>query len=255
MPILEDKVAIITGASSGLGAATARLFAAEGCAVVLGARRRGELEEVAGEIERAGGRAAVLAGDVQEEDYARALVDLAKDRFGGLDIAFNNAGMIGPMAPAPSLSLIDWKTGLATNLTSGFLGAKYQIPAMEERGGGSVIFTSTIVGQSVGLPGMAAYAASKAGLVGLTRVLAAEFGTKGIRVNAILPGGIDTPMGREAVDAGGARLRGEPACAQAHFFAAGGRRDRALPRLAGLQLHHRHGDAGRRRRLDQPHLT
>lgn len=198
MPILEDKVAIITGASSGLGAATARLFAAEGCAVVLGARRRGELEEVAGEIERAGGRAAVLAGDVQEEGYARALVDLAKDRFGGLDIAFNNAGMIGPMAPAPSLSLADWNTVLATNLTSGFLGAKYQIPAMEERGGGSVIFTSTIVGQSVGLPGMAAYGASKAGLVGLTRVLAAEFGAKGIRVNAILPGGIDTPMGREA---------------------------------------------------------
>ena len=198
MPILEDKVAIITGASSGLGAATARLFAAEGCAVVLGARRRGELGEVAGEIERAGGRAAVLAGDVQEEDYARALVDLAKDRFGGLDIAFNNAGMIGPMGPAPSLSLIDWNTVLATNLTSGFLGAKYQIPAMEERGGGSVIFTSTIVGQSVGLPGMAAYGASKAGLVGLTRVLAAELGAKGIRVNAILPGGIDTPMGREA---------------------------------------------------------
>lgn len=198
MPILEDKVAIVTGASSGLGAATARLFAAEGCAVVLGARRRGELEEVAGEIERAGGRAAVLAGDVQEEDYASALVDLAKDRFGGLDIAFNNAGMIGPMAPAPSLSLIDWNTVLATNLTSGFLGAKYQIPAMEERGGGSLIFTSTIVGHSVGLPGMAAYAAGKAGLVGLTRVLAAEVGAKGIRVNAILPGGIDTPMGREA---------------------------------------------------------
>ena len=198
MPILEDKVAIITGASSGLGAATARLFAAEGCAVVLGARRWGELEAVAGEIERAGGRAAVLAGDVQEEDYARALVDLAKDRFGGLDIAFNNAGMIGPMEPAPSLSLADWNTVLATNLTSGFLGAKYQIPVMEERGGGSLIFTSTFVGHTAGLPGMAAYGASKAGLVGLTKVLAAEVGAKGIRVNAILPGGIDTPMGREA---------------------------------------------------------
>lgn len=198
MPILEDKVAIITGASSGLGAATARLFAAQGCAVVLGARRSSELEAVAGEIERAGGRAAVLAGDVQEEAYAKALVDLAKDRFGGLDIGFNNAGMIGPMAPASSLSLSDWNTVLATNLTSGFLGAKYQIPAMEERGGGSLIFTSTIVGHSVGLPGMAAYGASKAGLVGLTQVLAAEHGAKGIRVNAILPGGIDTPMGREA---------------------------------------------------------
>ena len=178
MPILEDKVAIITGASSGLGAATARLFAAQGCAVVLGARRSGELEAVAGEIERAGGRAAVLAGDVQEEAYAKALVDLAKDRFGGLDIGFNNAGMIGPMAPASSLSLSDWNTVLATNLTSGFLGAKYQIPAMEERGGGSLIFTSTIVGHSVGLPGMAAYGASKAGLVGLTQVLAAEHGAK-----------------------------------------------------------------------------
>ena len=198
MPILEDKVAIITGASSGLGAATARLFAAQGCAVVLGARRSSELEAVAGEIVRAGGRAAGRAGAVQEEADAKALVDLAKDRFGGLDIGFNNAGMIGPMAPASSLSLSDWNTVLATNLTSGFLGAKYQIPAMEERGGGSLIFTSTIVGHSVGLPGMAAYGASKAGLVGLTQVLAAEHGGKGIRVNAILPGGIDTPMGREA---------------------------------------------------------
>lgn len=198
MPVLENKVAIVTGASSGVGAATARLFASEGCAVVLAARRKDELEKLAAEISHNGGRAAVLAGDVREEVYAEALVDLAKKRFGGLDIGFNNAGMLGPMGPALSLSLDDWNMTLSTNLTGAFLGAKHQVRAMEERGGGSLIFTSTIVGHTVGFPGMAAYAASKAGIVGLMKVLAADHGQQAIRVNAILPGGIDTPMGQEA---------------------------------------------------------
>ncbi len=205
MPVLENKVAIVTGASSGVGAATAKLFASEGCAVVLAARRRDELEQLAAEISRNGGRAAALAGDVREEAYAEALVDLAKTRFGGLDIGFNNAGTLGPMGPASSLSLDDWNATLSTNLTGAFLGAKHQVPAMEERGSGSLIFTSTFVGHTVGFPGMAAYAASKAGMVGLMKVLAADHGRQAIRVNAILPGGIDTPMGREAADTPEAR--------------------------------------------------
>jgi NAD(P)-dependent dehydrogenase (short-subunit alcohol dehydrogenase family) len=97
------------------------------------------------------------------------------------------------MKPITDVAASDWRDTLDTNLTSAFLGAKYQVPAMVARGGGSLIFTSTFVGYTVGMPGMAAYAASKAGLIGLTQVLAAEFGAKRIRVNAILPGGTDTP--------------------------------------------------------------
>jgi NAD(P)-dependent dehydrogenase (short-subunit alcohol dehydrogenase family) len=97
------------------------------------------------------------------------------------------------MGPIAELSAAGWRNTLDTNLTSAFLGAKHQVPAMVRRGGGSLIFTSSFVGYSAGMPGMSAYAASKAGLIGLTQVLAAELGAKGIRVNSILPGGTDTP--------------------------------------------------------------
>jgi len=190
---LTNKVAIVTGASSGIGRATAKLFAEEGARVVVAARRQDELEALVAEIEDTHGTALALAGDVREEAYAKALVDLAVERFGGLDIAFNNVGAVGQMGPVSDLSLAGWRETLDTNLTSAFLGAKYQVPAMIERGGGSLIFTSTFVGHTVGMPGMTSYAASKAGLIGLTQVLAAEYGPQGLRVNALLPGGTDTP--------------------------------------------------------------
>lgn len=196
MPILSNKVAIITGASSGIGRASARLFAREGAQVVVGGRRQAELDDLVEEISLSGGQAVSLAGDVRSEAYARALVALAVDRFGGLDIAFNNAGTTGAVGGVETLEMAQWQETLETNLTSAFMGAKHQIPAMQARGGGSLIFTSTFVGHTLGLPGMAAYGASKAGLIGLTQVLAAEFGAQGIRVNALLPGGTDTPMGR-----------------------------------------------------------
>ena len=200
MRALEGKVAVVSGASSGIGRATARLFAEEGARVVVGARRREALDDLVAEITAAGGAAVAHAGDVKEEACAGALVDMAVGTFGGLDIAFNNAGTLGEMGPVTEVSLAGWHDTLDTNLTAAFLGAKHQLPAMIARGGGSLVFTSTFVGQGVGFPGMAAYAASKAGLVGLTQVLAAEFGEKGIRVNAILPGGTDTPMGRSVAD-------------------------------------------------------
>ena len=196
MPALSSKVAIITGASSGIGYATAKLFAREGAKVVVAARRQAELDALVEEIARGGGHAVALAGDVKDEAFAQALVDLAKAQFGGLDVAFNNAGTMGETGATPDVSLSEWEDTIRTNLTSAFLGAKYQLPAMLERNGGSLIFTSTFVGYTVGFPGTAAYAASKAGLIGLTQTLASEFGAKGIRVNALLPGGTDTPMGR-----------------------------------------------------------
>ncbi|MBN6152079.1 SDR family oxidoreductase [Xanthomonas sp. AmX2] len=196
MAELRNKVAIVTGASSGIGRAAARLFAQHGAAVVLGARRGEALQRLAGEIGESGGRALAVPGDVREEDYARALVDAACEHFGGLDIAFNNAGTLGEMGPTPEVSAAGWRDALATNLDSAFFGAKHQLPAMRARGGGSLIFTSTFVGHTVGFAGTAAYAASKSGLIGLTQTLASEFGAYAIRVNALLPGGTDTPMGR-----------------------------------------------------------
>lgn len=206
MRMLDNKVAIVTGASSGIGRATALLFASEGAKVVVAARRQDEIDALVKEIAGMGGESIACAGDVREEEYASSLVELAVGKFGGLDIAFNNAGTLGAMGTPPEISLAGWRDTLDTNLTSPFLGAKYQIPAMVERGGGSLVFTSTFVGYTVGFPGMSAYAASKAGLIGLTQVLAAEYGVEGIRVNAILPGGTDTPMGRAVAATPEARL-------------------------------------------------
>ncbi len=197
MAILANKVAIITGGSTGIGYAAATLFAKEGAAVVVAARRQKELNDLADSINASGGQALALAGDVGDEAFAKALVETALTHFGGLDIAFNNAAILGAMGPVPEMSQSEWNHVIQTNLTSAFLAAKYQLPAMAARKGGSLIFTSTFVGYTAGMPGMAAYAASKAGLVGLTQVLASEHGPQNIRVNALLPGGTDTPAGRE----------------------------------------------------------
>lgn len=197
---LLNKVAIITGASSGIGHATALLFAAEGASVVVGARRQAELDTLVADITAAGGRAVALAGDVRDEAFHAALVRAAKEHFGGLDIAFNNAGTLGEAGPSTQVSEEGFSQTVAINLTASFLAAKHQIAAMEKRGAGSVIFTSTFVGYSFAFPGVAAYAASKAGLIGLTQALAAEFGPQQIRVNAVLPGAVDTDMYREMND-------------------------------------------------------
>jgi NAD(P)-dependent dehydrogenase (short-subunit alcohol dehydrogenase family) len=197
---LESKVAIVTGASSGIGRATALLFAAEGAKVVVGARRAAELDDLVTEIEAHGGLAVALAGDVREEGYAKALVDLAVQRFGRLDVAFNNAGTLGESGPSTGVSAAGWAETLAINLTGSFLGAKHQIAQMLRNGGGSVIFTSTFVGYTSAFPGVAAYAASKSGLIGLTQTLAAEFGPQGVRVNSVLPGAVDTEMYRNMND-------------------------------------------------------
>jgi NAD(P)-dependent dehydrogenase (short-subunit alcohol dehydrogenase family) len=194
---LSGKVALITGASAGIGLVTAKLFAAEGAKVIVGARRQPELNSLVDEIVADGGHAAALAGDIRSEDYAKALAAFAVKQYGKLDIAFNNAGVLGEGGPTTGISEGGWNDAIAINLTGSFLGAKHQIAEMLKRSAGSIIFTSTFVGYSFAFPGYAAYAASKSGLIGLTQALAAEFGPQGIRVNAILPGAVDTAMYRE----------------------------------------------------------
>lgn len=196
---LENKNIIITGASSGIGAAAARLFAAEGANIVLGARREHELIKLAQEINQGvGGRAVALSGDVTDAGHALALVALAEQEFGGLDGAFNNAGIVGDMVPIASMTIENWDAVVAVNLTASFHAARAQIPALQKRGAGAIVFTSSFVGSSNGgLPGMAAYAATKAGMNGLVQSLASEHAQEGIRINALLPGGTVTPAGGE----------------------------------------------------------
>jgi Dehydrogenases with different specificities (related to short-chain alcohol dehydrogenases) len=195
---LKGKVAIVTGASSGIGRASARLFARAGAKVVVAARRKVELESLVREIADQRGDAFALAGDVSDEAFAKELVERAEQSYGRLDVAFNNAGTLGEKGPTTGISLDGWNEALKVNLTSAFLAAKHQIPAMLKQDKGSIIFTSTFVGYTVGFPGAAAYAASKSGLIGLTRVLAAEYGPQNIRVNAILPGAVETAMYKAA---------------------------------------------------------
>jgi NAD(P)-dependent dehydrogenase (short-subunit alcohol dehydrogenase family) len=196
--LLRNKIIIITGASSGIGAAAAQLFARNGACLVLGARRSGPLQAVADEINQTEGRAVALAGDVTDPDYAGQLVDLAKAEFGGLDGAFNNAGRVGSGAMVADTDVDEWMAVLSTNLTAAFHAARAQIPALLERGGGSLTFTGSFVGHTATLPGMGAYAAAKSGLIGLVQAVAVEYGARGIRANALLPGGTMTAMAMDA---------------------------------------------------------
>lgn len=194
MGMLKNKVAIITGASSGIGRAAALLFSAEGAAVVLNARGTAALETVAEQIRTRGGSVRVVSGDASRPETHEALAAEAAAAFGGLDIAFNNAAAIGPIKPLADVAVDEWQGTIAATLTSAFLASRCQIPAMLERGGGVLIFTSSFVGTSVGLPGMAVYAAAKAGLMGLVKGITADYAAMGIRANALLPGGTDTAM-------------------------------------------------------------
>ncbi|EKU28695.1 MULTISPECIES: SDR family oxidoreductase [Alcaligenes] len=194
MALLDGKVALVTGASSGIGRAIALMFAEQGAALVLTARRSALLDAVAKEIRQSGGRAEFVTGDITQAEIHEQLIEAANSRFGGLDIAINNAGIVGALKPLAEMSLEEWQTTLDTNLEAAFLGARSQIPAMLHRGGGSIVFTSSFVGTSVGLPGMSAYGAAKAALMGLVKGITADYAAQGIRANALLPGGTDTDI-------------------------------------------------------------
>lgn len=187
---LDGKVAIVTGAASGIGRATALLFAEEGANLVLADRQEEDGAKVAAEI---GDAAVFVQTDVSQPEQVEAMVRAAVDRFGRLDVIFNNAGIEGETAFTADCSLENWNRVIAVNLTGTFLGMKYAIPAMLKTGGGVIINNASVAGL-VGFPGIPAYAASKGGVVLMTKTVALEYAKQGIRANVICPGVIWTPM-------------------------------------------------------------
>lgn len=192
MKTLENKVAIITGAGSGIGKAAALLFAEEGAKVVVSDINDSHGNEVVNEINKNGGDAFFVKADTSKAEDNKNLVDQTLKKYGVLDIAVNNAGIGGPISPTAEYPIDGWQKVIDTNLSGVFYGMKYQIPAMLANGG-SIVNVASILGQ-VGTQNSPAYVAAKHGVVGLSKATALEYATKKIRVNSIGPGYIKTPL-------------------------------------------------------------
>lgn len=193
MKLLENKVAIVTGAGSGIGRAVALYYADEGAKVVVSDINEAGGNETASMIKEKSGIAFFVKTDVSKPSDSEALVHHTIKHFGALHIACNNAGIGGTSLPTGEYPIEDWNKVIGINLSGVFYGMHYQIPAMLKTGGGAIVNISSILGQ-VGFKTASAYSAAKHGIVGLTQTAALEYGARNIRINAVAPGFIKTPM-------------------------------------------------------------
>ncbi|MDE0374788.1 MAG: glucose 1-dehydrogenase [bacterium] len=189
---LEGKAAVITGAGQGIGAAIARLFAAEGARLVLADLRSGPATGMVEEITSGGGEAVFVQADVTSDADCKRMIDTAIERFGCLDILVNNAGIAGKGTVTEATEEL-WDRVMAVNLKSIFLASRHAVPHMERAGGGSIVCIASVAGMT-GEKGQVAYNTSKHGVIGLVRCMAYDHAAAGIRVNAVCPGAIDTPL-------------------------------------------------------------
>jgi NAD(P)-dependent dehydrogenase (short-subunit alcohol dehydrogenase family) len=193
---LANKVALITGGGSGIGAGTARVFAREGAKVAVVDLRPTAAEQVAAEIRASGGVAEAFPADVADEAQIRTAIERTVEAFGCLNVVFANAGINGMLAPIEELALDEWHQVIETNLTGTFLTVKHAIPHLRAAGGGAIIATASLHGTALfSMAGYAGYGASKAGQIGFVKMAAAELARWKIRVNALVPGGVITSIG------------------------------------------------------------
>jgi len=196
----RDKVAIVTGAASGIGKAIAQALAYDGAQVLLADLDEAAAREVAAGIVAADGVAEAIGVDVADAGDVERMVEAAKASFGALHLAVNNAGIAGPAAATADYPLAGWHKVIDVNLNSVFYGLRHEIPAIIASGGGAIVNMASILG-SVGFASAPAYVAAKHGVVGLTKVAAIEYAKRGVRINAVGPGFIDTPLVSTHLDA------------------------------------------------------